>query len=203
MTMLERSGFDQRASPFYARRMAEVQINLAGSVSSQTIQTLMELVSERVGKGARSILLAISSPGGNIFWGVTAYNFLRGIGVEIITHNVGQVDSIAGVIYCAGDRRLCVPDARFLIHGVAAQFANENISEKDLRSRLANLEQNRDTIASIIATRTGRPLGDVKGDILNERIMDAEQAREYGFVTEITSSVFDPAQEIVQIISMV
>jgi Protease subunit of ATP-dependent Clp proteases len=181
--------------------MADVQVYLAGPISPQTVPPLIQVVGDRVGKGARSLLLAISSPGGNIYWGVTAYNFLRGLGIEVITHNVGQVDSIAGVIYCAGDRRLCVPQGRFLIHGVAAQFqgTDVNISEKDLKSRVAGLERDRDTIASILSARTGKPLGDVRGDMLNEKVMSADEGREYGFVTEITEQIFDPAQEIIQI----
>ena len=182
--------------------MADTQIYLAGMVTNQTIPPLIRAVTERVAKGARSLLLAISSPGGNIYWGVTAYNFLRGLGIEIITHNVGQVDSVGGVLYCAGDRRLSVPDGRFLIHGVSITFSGTDvtISEKDLRSRLAGLERDRDTIASILATRTGKSLGEVKNDMLNERIMTASEAQDYGFVTEITAQVFDPAQEIVQIL---
>lgn len=185
-----------------SRRMADAQVYLAGAVSNQTVPPLIQAVAERVGKGARSLLLAISSPGGNIYWGVTAYNFLRGLGIEIITHNVGQVDSVGGVLYCAGDRRLSVPDGRFLIHGVSLTFQGTDpaISEKDLRSRLAALEKDRDTIASILATRTGKPLPDVKNDMLNERILTAQEAKDYGFVTEISPQVFDPAQEIVQII---
>jgi ATP-dependent protease ClpP protease subunit len=171
-------------------------------VSNQTVPLLIQAVSDRVGKGARSLLLAISSPGGNIYWGVTAYNFLRGLGIEIITHNIGQVDSVAAVLYCAGDRRLSVPQGRFVIHGVSTMFqgTDVSISEKDLRSRLAVLEKDRDTIASILATRTGKALGDVKSDMLNERIMTALEAQDYGFVSEITEQVFDPSQEIVQIL---
>ena len=190
------------ATATYARLMADVQVFLAGFISPVTVPPLIQTVSDRVGKGARSVLLALSSPGGNIYWGVTAYNFLRGLGVEVITHNVGQVDSIASVIYCAGDRRLCVPQGRFLIHGVATQFqgTDVNISEKDLKSRVAGLEQDRDTVATILAARTGKPLGEVKADMLNEKIMNAQEGRDYGFVTEITEQVFDPAQEIVQIV---
>jgi ATP-dependent Clp protease protease subunit len=203
MTVLERSGFDVRRASTYARRVADLQVYLAGGITNQTASALIQVVGDRVSKGVRSVLVALSSPGGNIYWGVTAYNFLRGLGVEIITHNAGQVDSIAGVIYCAGDRRLSVPDGRFLIHGVAATFegSNPQISERDLRSRIASLERDRDTVASILAARTGKPLGDVKSDMLNEKIMSAQEARDYGFVTEITEQIFDPAQEIVQIIA--
>jgi ATP-dependent protease ClpP protease subunit len=181
--------------------MADVQIYLAGVVNNQTAPKLIEVVNERVGKGARSVLIAISSGGGNIFWGVTAYNFLRGLGIAVTTHNVGQVDSVAAVLYCAGDDRLSVPEGRFLIHGVSTSFngTNPTLTEKDLRSTLASLEKDRDTIASILATRTGKPLDDVRGDMLKERILAAD-AQGYGFVTRITSDVFDPSQEIVQIL---
>jgi len=182
--------------------MADVQIYLAGVVNNQTAPKLIEVVNERVGKGARSVLIAISSGGGNIYWGVTAYNFLRGLGITVITHNLGQVDSVAGVLYCAGEERLCVPEGRFLIHGVQTTFGGTNptLAEKDLRSTLASLEQDRDTIASILATRTGKPLADVRADMLKERILTAADAQDYGFVTKITPDVFDPSQEIVQIL---
>lgn len=182
--------------------MADAQVYLAGYINNQTVPPLIKEVADRVGKGARSLMLAISSPGGNIYWGVTAYNFLRGLGIQITTHNLGQVDSVAGVIYCAGDRRLCVPDARFVIHGVSLLFqgTDVNISERDVRSRLTGAEKDRDTIASILATRTGKSLADVTNDMLNERILTAQQGVDYGFVTEITPQVFDPAQEIVQIV---
>lgn len=182
--------------------MAEAQFYLAGAVDNRSIPALIQAVSEQVGKGVRSLLLAISSPGGNIYWGVTPYNFLRGLGVEIITHNVGQVDSIAGVLYSAGDQRFSVPEGRFILHGVSITFSGTNvsISEKDLRSRLAVLEQERDTIASILATRSGKPLADVNKDMLNEIILTAEEAKEYGLVSEIKAEVFDPSQEIVQLV---
>jgi ATP-dependent Clp protease protease subunit len=182
--------------------MADVQIYLAGMVNNQTVPKLIEVVTERVGKGARSALLAISSSGGNIYWGVTAYNFLRGLGIKVITHNVGQVDSVAGVVYCAGEERLSVPEGRFLIHGVSTTFSGTNptLSEKDLQSTLASLEQDRDTIATILATRTGKALADVREDMLKGRILAATDAQSYGFVTKITPDVFDPTQEIVQIV---
>lgn len=182
--------------------MADAQFYLVGSVGQQTIPPLLQAITERVGKGARSILLALSSPGGQIYWGVTAYNFLRGLGVEVITHNAGQVDSIAGVIYCAGDRRLSVTQGRFLIHGISITFMGNNPvkSEKDLQDQLKTLEQDRDTVASILSLRTGTDIEQVRQDMLDGRIMTTDEAAKYGFVNEIKDEIFDPAQEIVQII---
>ncbi len=119
-----------------------------------------------------------------------------------ITHNVGQVDSIAGVLFCAGERRLSVPEGRFLIHGVNITFPGTDPvrTEKQLESQLAVLKKDRETIASILATRTGKSLDEVAEDMFNEVILTAAEAQDYGFVTEITANVFDPSQEIVQIV---
>jgi ATP-dependent Clp protease protease subunit len=194
---------DMRFQDTLSRRMADAQFYLAGSISGATVQPLLDAVGERVGKGARSILLALSSPGGNIYWGVTAYTYLRGLGIDIVTHNAGQVDSIAGVIYCAGERRLCVSEGRFLIHGVAAQFsgADPNIGEKDLQDRVNTLGKDRGSIAAILSARTGTKLDVIRQNMLDTTILNAEEGEKYGFVHEISDVIFDPSQEIVQIIA--
>jgi ATP-dependent protease ClpP protease subunit len=183
--------------------MADAQFYLAGSISGATVKPLLDAVGDRVGKGSRSILVALSSPGGNIYWGVTAYNYLRGLGIDVITHNAGQVDSIAGVIYCAGDRRLCVSEGRFMIHGVASTFSGTDpqVGEKDLKDRVASIAKDRGSIASILAARTGAKLDDVRQKMLDTAILDAKEAEEYGFVHEISDVIFDPSQEIVQIVA--
>jgi ATP-dependent Clp protease protease subunit len=186
-----------------ARRMADAQFYLAGSISGATVQPLLNAVGERVGKGARSIVLALSSPGGNIYWGVTAYNYLRGLGIEVITHNAGQVDSIAAVIFCAGERRLCVSEGRFLIHGVASTFSgnNPNVAEKDLQDRVTALGKDRGSIAAILSARTGTKLDVIRQNMLDTTILNASEGEKYGFVHEISDVIFDPSQEIVQIVA--
>lgn len=182
------------------RRMAEIQLLLTANVDQQSIERLISEVTDRVGKGARSLLLALSTPGGGIHWGLTAYGFLRGLGIEIVAHNVGQVDSVGGPIYAAGDRRLCVSQGRFLIHGVYWNFgADTSTSEKDLTDILVSLQRDRDRIAAILADRTGTKVDAVREDMRNTRVLDANEAHEYGLVHEITDDVFDPSQEIVTI----
>jgi ATP-dependent Clp protease protease subunit len=171
--------------------MAEIQVLLTGAVDQVAISRLINEMTQRVGSGARSLLLAISSPGGNVYWGVTAYNFLRGLGIEIITHNLGQVDSIGGLIYVAGNRRLTVSQGRFLIHSIQWTFggSNPSLPEKQLRDALTQVERERDSIAAILSERTGTPLDQVRDDMFQTRIMDAAEARAYGFVNEIKDDV--------------
>lgn len=182
--------------------MADAQFFLAAVVVDNSAQTLINGVSDAVSKGAKSILLAISSPGGNIYWGVTLYNFLRGLGIDITTHNLGQVDSVAGVVYCAGQQRKCVSQGRFLIHGVSQTFHGTDVTlpEKQLQEQVSSLAHQRDTIAAILAERSGRELSAVKKDMLDGSVFSAEEAKQQGYVHEITDEVFDPTQEIVRIL---
>jgi ATP-dependent Clp protease, protease subunit len=182
--------------------MADIQIMLTGNVNQQSINQLLAQVTQRVGTGSRSVLLALSTPGGEVYWGVTAYNFLRGLGIEVITHNFGQVDSIGGPIYLAGEKRLSVSQGRFLIHSISRNYQGMgliSVPEKQLRDDLTQIEREADGLANILAERTGNEVDAVRTDMTQTRILDAAEAKTYGFVHEIKDEIFDPAQEIVNI----
>ncbi len=184
------------------RPMADTQIMLTGNINQTSISRLIAEVTERVGTGTRSLLLAISTPGGEVYWGVTAYNFLRGLGIEVITHNTGHVDSIGGAVYVAGERRLSVSQGRFLIHSISYNYQGTGViavPEKQLRDHLTQVERDRDGLASILAERTGTTLDQVRNDMTQTRILDSDEAKAYGFVHEVKDEIFDPAQEIVNI----
>ena len=92
------------------------------SITLDATTALIDQVQTLIGEGLPTINLLISSPGGNVYAGLLAYNFLKGCPAEIVTHNINTCDSIAGVIYAAGDRRLSVPHGRFLLHGPRVGF---------------------------------------------------------------------------------
>ena len=97
-------------------------IKFFAPVIQGTIAALMQIVDNKLKQGAKKLGLLISTPGGDVFQGLSAYNFLRGVPLEITTHNFGSADSIGVVLFCAGSRRLSVPHARFLLHGVQCHF---------------------------------------------------------------------------------
>ena len=162
--------------------MADVQVMFTGDVNQASTSRLMSEVTTRVAKGARSLLLALSTPGGQVYWGVTAYGFLRGLGIEVITHNIGQVDSIGAAIFLAGDRRLTVGQGRFLIHSIYWTFgADSTLSEKQLSDTLSAVVRDRERVATILSERTGTDLSTVTEHMRDTRILDASEAKTYGF----------------------
>ena len=61
---------------------------------------------------------------------------VAGMPFELITHNVGNVDSIGNVVFLAGTRRYAVPHATFMFHGVGFNAPpNQRLEEAFLKRK--------------------------------------------------------------------
>jgi len=175
-------------------------IKFFAGVNQASISALMTAVEQKLAQGANELVLLISSPGGTVFHGLTAYNFLKGIPARVVTHNFGSVDSIGVVLFCAGARRLSVPHARFLLHAVQANFSQgASLEEPQLEERLKGLRIDIENIAGVIAANTGRSEESVAQDMLNRTTLNPEQAVDYGLVHEIREQLLPPNAELVSI----
>jgi len=177
-----------------------VVIRFFAPVIDATVNALMNAVDQKMKQGIKDFVILVSSPGGSVIHGLSAYNYLKGLPASITTHNFGSVDSIGIVIYCAGSKRLSVPQARFLFHGVSAQFRGEqNLDEKLLEERLKGLRIDMENIAKVIAANTGKSAKDVT-DAMFERItLNPEEAQSWGLVHEINSKLFEEGSEVIAI----
>ncbi len=175
-------------------------IKFFAPVMQESIAALMQVVDNKIRQGAKKMGLLISTPGGDVFHGLSAYNYLKGIPMEITTHNFGSADSIGVVLFCSGSKRLSVPHARFLLHGVQCNF-NQPISleEKQLEERLKGLQIDMGNIARIIADTVKKDKQQILNDMLNRTTLYPEQAVDYGLVHEIKSELFEPGAEVISI----
>jgi ATP-dependent Clp protease, protease subunit len=169
-------------------------------VMQDSINALMQIVDQKIRQGAQKMGLLISTPGGDVFHGISAYNYLKGVPLEIITHNFGSADSIGVVLFCAGAKRLSVPHARFLLHGVMSNFPGPtSLEEKQLEERLKGLQIDMGNIARIIADTVRKDRQEVLNDMLNRTTLYPDQAIEYGLVHEIKSELFEAGAEVISI----
>ncbi|MFC1935790.1 ClpP family protease [Chloroflexota bacterium] len=182
--------------------MAEksVHIRYLAAVDEANTRKLMDTVEQKLKEGATRFVLLLSSHGGNVFYGLSAYNYLKGIPAEVVTHNFGSVISMGIVLFCAGSKRLSVPHGTFLLHGVQANFQKgTNLQEDQLEERLKGLRLDMENIAGVIAATTGKSEQDVLRAILERTTLNPEQAVEYGLVTEIREQLFDKGIELISI----
>ena len=177
-----------------------VVIKFFAPVIDVTINDLMNAIDQKLRKGVKSFIILISSPGGSVFHGLSAYNYLKGIPATITTHNFGSVDSIGVVLYCGGSKRLSVPQARFLLHGVSANFPQQiSLEEKQLEERLKGLRIDIENIAKVIAANTGKSVKEVTNAMLERTTLNPEKARAWGLVHEIKSELFEAGSELISI----
>lgn len=175
-------------------------IKFFAPVMPDSINALMQIVDRKISQGAKKMTLLISTPGGDVFQGMSAYNYLRGIPLEITTHNFGSADSIGVVLFCAGSKRLSVPHARFLLHGVMANFPGPaSLEEKQLEERLKGLQIDMGNIARIISDTVKKERQQILNDMLNRTTLYPEQAIQYGLVHEIKSELFEEGAEVYSI----
>ncbi|HOC61481.1 MAG: ATP-dependent Clp protease proteolytic subunit [Smithellaceae bacterium] len=171
--------------------MKEAYIRFLGGVNPVTADALFRIFDKKIKEKCERVHLMISSSGGIVFHGLSLYSFLKGAPVEVYTYNFGSVDSIGVVIFCAGDKRFSVPHARFLIHGVSAQFGgNQSLDEKGLEERLKGLQIDYKNIARVIADTCQKPADRVQDDMNNRTTLNPQEAKDYGLIHEIKSSLF-------------
>jgi ATP-dependent protease ClpP protease subunit len=171
--------------------MKEAYIRFMAPVDTRTTAVLFQIIDNKLKEKVERIHLMLSSPGGSVFHGLSVYNFLRGAPIEVYTYNFGIVDSIGVVIFCSGSKRFSVPHARFLIHGVQANFiGNQSLDEKDLEERLKGLQIDYKNIARVIADTTQKPTDKVLDDMNARTTLNPQEAKDYGLVHEIRSALF-------------
>ena len=177
-----------------------VVIRFFAPVIDATVNALMSAVDQKMKLGIKDFIILISSPGGSVIHGLSAYNYLKGLPASITTHNFGSVDSLGIVLYCAGTKRLSVPQARFLFHGVNVQFRGEqNLDEKLLEERLKGLRIDMENIAKVISANTGKSAKDVTDAMIERITLNPEEAQSWGLVHEIKSKLFEEGSEVVAI----
>jgi ATP-dependent Clp protease, protease subunit len=177
-----------------------IVIKFFAPVIDVTVNALMDAIDQKMKQGVKDFIILISSPGGSVIHGLSTYNYLKGLPVNIITHNFGSVDSIGIVLYCAGTRRLSVPQARFLLHGVSTQFTgNQNLEEKQLEERLKGLRIDSENIAKVISVNTGKNMQEVINAMLERITLNPEEAKSWGLVNEIKSQLFETGSEVISI----
>ncbi len=173
-------------------------INFFARIDQGSIAALMRAVQDRLRKGVGRFVILISSPGGQVAAGLSGYNFLRGIPAVVETHNYGSVDSVAIVLFCAGTRRKCVPNARFFLHGVGFDMPQgARFETKQLEEKMKGLRIDIENLARVIAENCNKDAREVEQDMLKVKELNPAQARDYGLVHEIERELYPEGADVV------
>jgi len=157
------------------------------------ITKLRQALIDAVNGGATEIYLAISSGGGLVVEGLSIAAILRSLPVEVTTHNIGQTDSVANVIFASGKKRVSNSTASFLFHGVTQPLNNIVCTENQLADIHKSVVRSRETIAANIASYTGIPATDINTLMMSgDTILTAQEALTKTLIHEVTEFSMPP-----------
>jgi ATP-dependent Clp protease, protease subunit len=176
-------------------------VSFSAEVNINTAEQLQALAANIVGQGHPEIHLLLSTPGGAVQYGITIYNFLLALPIKVVTHNLGNVDSIGLVIYLAGSERYACPHTTFMLHGVAMQVpAPTSLFEKNFQESLARLTADQARIKGIYSERSKVSPEQAEGLFLQETTLSAEEAVSRGIVHEIRQLSIPPGSPVLQLV---
>nr|YP_009367522.1 proteolytic subunit 2 of clp protease [Pseudoneochloris marina]ARK14474.1 proteolytic subunit 2 of clp protease [Pseudoneochloris marina] len=169
----------------YRERVLFLCQDLDDELANQLIGIMLYLNGEDKSKG---IYVYINSPGGSVTCGVGVYDAMNYIKSDVTTICVGTAASMASFVLAGGTRgkRLALPHSRIMIHqpeGGSQGQASVVLSESEEVLRI------RDEVAQIYAERTNQPLERISRDMNRDQFMSAREAKDYGIVDQIASSV--------------
>ena len=134
------------------------------------------------------IALWIHSPGGSVPSMLAIRDIMRLIPNDVATLALGLACSAGQFLLSAGTagKRRALPHARILMHQGSAGIGG---SAGEIETQADDLRHTRDTVLGLISDDTGQPVERIFEDSLHDRWYTATQARDYGFIDEVVSSI--------------
>ena len=186
----ERTSYGMRRIDPYTKLFEDRIIFLGTPISDEIANAVMaQLLCLQQMDADRDIEIYINSPGGS-FTALTAiYDTMRYIKPDVRTVCLGQAASAAAVILAAGTKgkRLALPNSRILIHQPATEGGYGQSSDIEIQAR--EILRIRSLMEDMLATDTGKTTEEVSHDIERDKYLTAEQAKEYGIIDEVLTSL--------------
>lgn len=129
----------------------------------------------------RDISIYINSPGGSFTALSAIYDTMQFVKPDVQTYCMGQAASAAAVLLAAGSKgkRFALPNSRILIHQPYSEGQGQS---SDLEIQAREILRMRSQMEQMLAHHTGRPLEQVSKDIERDKILTADEAKEYGLI---------------------
>ncbi|MCM1330551.1 MAG: ATP-dependent Clp protease proteolytic subunit [Ruminococcus sp.] len=166
--------------------LAENKIFLTSEINAVSADKLIKQLMHLDSQKSDEITLYINSPGGEVMSGLAVYDFIKIMKSSVKTVCIGDAASMAAIIFLAGSRREMLPHSRILIHDPA--YGHLDVSGKkphEIQRGVDSLNKVRETLAEIIAEKTGKSLDEIYEITAEDHYFTANEAIEFGLATAI------------------
>jgi ATP-dependent Clp protease protease subunit len=188
-SFVERTSYGTRTSDPYNKMFEDRIVFLGVQVDDASANDVMaQLITLESMDPDRDITMYINSPGGSYTAMTAIYDTMQYVRPDIQTVCLGQAASAAALLLAGGTRgkRLALPSSRILIHQPALSGSQGQGSDLEIVAR--EVLRMRSQLEELLARHTGQPLDRIHVDIDRDKIMTAEEAKEYGLVDVVLPS---------------
>jgi ATP-dependent Clp protease protease subunit len=140
----------------------------------------------------REISIYINSPGGSYTAMTAIYDTMQFVKPDVRTVCLGQAASAAAVLLASGTpgKRLALPHSRILIHQPYTEGGGQG---SDIEIQANEILRMREEMEGILARHTGRAIEDIRNDIERDKILTADDAKDYGVIDQVLGTRSDTA----------
>jgi ATP-dependent Clp protease protease subunit len=188
-SFVERTSYGMKESNPYNKLFEDRIIFLGVQIDDASANDVMaQLLCLESADPDRDITIYINSPGGS-FTALTAiYDTMQYVRPDIATVCLGQAASAAAVLLAAGTpgKRMALSNARVLIHQPATEGSYGQGSDIEIQAR--EILRIRAQLENMLARHTGQPVEKIRKDIERDKILTADEAKEYGLVDAVLES---------------
>ncbi|PIW94988.1 MAG: ATP-dependent Clp protease proteolytic subunit [Candidatus Moranbacteria bacterium CG_4_8_14_3_um_filter_34_16] len=184
-TVIEKTGYGERAYDIYSRLLKDRIIFLGGVIDdvsgNSVIAQLLFLASQ---DSKEDIRIYINSPGGQVTSALAIYDTMQYVKPDISTICVGMAASAAALLLSAGakGKRMILSNGEVMIHQVMGG-AQGQATDIDIHAR--HILDIKKRLNEILSEHTSQPLGKVEKDAERDYFMNAKDAKKYGIVDKI------------------
>ena len=187
--VVEKSGREERVYDIYSRLLKDRIIFLGSQVSDEVANVVVaQMLFLQSEDPKAEIHLYINSPGGSVTAGLAIYDTMQWVACDVATYCVGQAASMGAVLLTAGTKgkRYALPNARIMIH---QPLAGVQGSAEEILIHAREFQRIKQRMNEILIKHTGHSLGKIEKDTDRDCFMSADEARDYGLVDQVVSSM--------------
>lgn len=165
----------------YRERVICITEEITEEFANQLLGTLLYLDSLN---DTRRMTVLITCLGGDISPSMTLYDTLKAMTTPIGTHCIGFAYDMAALILSAGNKgyRSATPLAHLVFRSPAGAARGK---AEEVKIEANELLRIRDYMFSELSKNTGQPVDKIAKDLRQTKLLDAEQALEYGVIDRI------------------
>ena len=185
-SFVERTSYGVKESNPYNKLFEERIIFLGVQIDDASANDVMaQLLTLESTDPDREIIMYINSPGGSFTSMTAIYDTMQFVRPHIQTVCLGQAASAAAVLLAAGTpgRRLALPNSRILIHQPATEGVYGQVSDLEIQAH--EIARMRTALEEILSRHSNKTPDEVRIDIERDKILTAQEAKDYGLVDEV------------------